>query len=163
MNVVVIGHEPRYAHDCPNCTFMGSCGDYDIWVCSNKVLTVDSMIARKGSDGADYFSVPRSVFARMVADSIEQAKALPEWVAAILRVILSTQIGHGELVNAGKCPAMLDGKPCTKTGLHTVHDWTRDWMNDAAARNPKPVYLCGACGDPYPFDETCRCQKGPKC
>ncbi len=91
MNVVLIGREPRYTHDCESCKFQGSCGDYDIWICSNKAANVDSMIARKGNDGADYFSLPRAVFAKMVADSIEQSKATPEWAAAILRVIIFTQ------------------------------------------------------------------------
>ncbi len=91
MNVVLIGREPRYTHDCDSCKFQGSCGDYDIWICSNKAPIADSLIARKGNDGADYFSMPRAVFARVVADSIEKSEPMSQWAAAILRVIIFTQ------------------------------------------------------------------------
>ena len=43
----------RYKHDCDTCTFLGTIDKYDVYNCKE-----DSIIARYGSDGAEYKSVP---------------------------------------------------------------------------------------------------------
>jgi hypothetical protein len=54
------GTTPRFTHDCDACRFLGQFGRYDLWVCPQRsgVRTSGSLIARYGSDGPDYESIP---------------------------------------------------------------------------------------------------------
>lgn len=82
--------KPKYRHDCADCVFMGSHGEFDVYVCVDKrkdhVLSkqLDSLIARGGSDPSDYFSMPRGVFSTFVADMILKGEYLQASSIAIL-------------------------------------------------------------------------------
>jgi hypothetical protein len=46
-------NKPQFIHDCNNCTFLGADQEHDFYYCGKTIPTV---IARFGSDGADYVS-----------------------------------------------------------------------------------------------------------
>ena len=51
---------PQWTHDCDSCQFLGSRDEYDIWFCAGSLLG-GSVIARYGSDGPDYLSMPVNI------------------------------------------------------------------------------------------------------
>lgn len=72
--------KPRYDHDCPACIYLGpfkyegplSTGltetfDDDLWYCPGTILG-PSLIARHGSEGSHYTSMPHDVFVSHEAD-----------------------------------------------------------------------------------------------
>lgn len=54
---------PKFTHDCETCTFLGHFYDHDVYLCGNQ-----SIIARHGDDGGDYYSMPQSIFADQFAN-----------------------------------------------------------------------------------------------
>lgn len=46
---------PRYTHDCEECTFLGQFQEYDLYVCPVSLLG-GTYIVRYSSDGPDYQS-----------------------------------------------------------------------------------------------------------
>jgi hypothetical protein len=55
--------KPKFTHDCETCTFLGHFYDHDVYLCGNQ-----SIIARHGDDGGDYYSMPQSIFADQFAN-----------------------------------------------------------------------------------------------
>jgi hypothetical protein len=48
---------PRYQHDCQKCKYLGQFEEYDFYWCkSHNLPTLDSILARYGSDGPEYLS-----------------------------------------------------------------------------------------------------------
>lgn len=48
---------PKFQHDCDTCTFLGTFFDHDVYHCGNNMGN-GSIIARYGSDGPEYASMP---------------------------------------------------------------------------------------------------------
>jgi len=46
---------PRYGNDCSECTFLGQCGEYDLYFCTQSGVGIPTVIARFG-EGGDYLS-----------------------------------------------------------------------------------------------------------
>lgn len=69
----------KWTHDCDKCRFLGQlntdAGSYDLYHCQAALLG-GSLIARYGSDGPEYMSVP--------FDMASSTKMAPLQVAAIL-------------------------------------------------------------------------------
>lgn len=47
---------PRYDHDCTNCIFLEQYDQYDLYFCPKNDGTIATVIARKSSEGPDYYS-----------------------------------------------------------------------------------------------------------
>ena len=84
---------PLYTHDCGMCVFRGSYNLFDVWVCRNEGREdLDSLIARRSSDGPDYHSLVRVGFVKTVVDHLngrvtgqdDKPAKLPEWMIAVL-------------------------------------------------------------------------------
>lgn len=95
---------PRWVNNCGKCEFKGSLGRFDVYECVQgheggmpPIVRNSSLIARYGSDGPDYASAPRHVFAGIVHDTIvgkvldgasgAVVWTVPDWMGAILRVV----------------------------------------------------------------------------
>lgn len=48
--------EPRYAHDCPKCFYLGHHAEADLYFCSKQAIGGPTVIARFGNEGAMYVS-----------------------------------------------------------------------------------------------------------
>ena len=75
--------DPRYAHDCDQCHWLGTFLAVDIWWCPNWTMrNLDSVIGRFGSDGPEYaathppqaFANPEGCLGRAEAWYIEALK-----------------------------------------------------------------------------------------
>lgn len=49
----MFGMKPKWTHDCKACKYVGSDTDHDWYVCR------DSVVARFGDDGPEYWSMPK--------------------------------------------------------------------------------------------------------
>lgn len=58
----------RYIHDCINCTFLGNFQQYDIYFCKQTESWKSSLIARYGSEGSQYASMPFDMIPRLAKD-----------------------------------------------------------------------------------------------
>lgn len=96
---------PRYAHNCKTCVFLGRDGKYDVYVCCPDMeVGIQTYLARRSGEVADYASFPRKVFANLVANHItnnvsdSDGKTIkdckfPDWMQAVLRVLFRTHKG----------------------------------------------------------------------
>ena len=81
----------RYTHECSNCTFKGSWGKYDVWLCLNDGMSnLDTFIVRYGP-GGDYVSWTRGSLSEILSGIVtfqrtEKGK-LNDTVWAVLEVI----------------------------------------------------------------------------
>lgn len=53
--------EPRFQHDCDKCMFLGQVDEYDLYRCENPKNPFQSHIARSGSEGPSYMSMPSTM------------------------------------------------------------------------------------------------------
>lgn len=50
-------HDPRYAHDCKTCVFLGQCGEDDLYFCpAGENNPSGSLVARTSGDGNNFAS-----------------------------------------------------------------------------------------------------------
>jgi hypothetical protein len=54
------GATPRYEHDCDECRFLGRMDEFDLYRCESAQPLKQSHIARSGSRGPEYSSMPAS-------------------------------------------------------------------------------------------------------
>lgn len=85
--------QPKYLHDCANCTFIGSfinnTDDVDVWLCPSE----GSLICRFGDAMADYASLPLHI-ARVVAANSPMPMSM--WEQAVRLYDLNALKLHAE-------------------------------------------------------------------
>lgn len=67
---------PQYAHDCATCVFHGHVMGFDIYICrGEKAVLGGSIIARHGSEGGAYASVPLMLLPEVLAQLAREEPA----------------------------------------------------------------------------------------
>jgi hypothetical protein len=77
--------KPKYKHDCDACAFIQvlelNGEHYDIYRCSNSAMP-PTWIARFGSDGPDYWSMPYDILKELTASNTQLALRMKDIATA---------------------------------------------------------------------------------
>lgn len=65
--------DKKFKHDCKQCRFMGHYRGHDVYYCKQTAIFEkgdETLLARHGDDGHEYWSIPKSLFLNIVREGL---------------------------------------------------------------------------------------------